>query len=192
MDTGIIENEIISKLDSGVRQGYKIAKYLIQLPYGSCHAYIQPSICSADKLDQSLYGYEPMMKSYHLRCLLLHLLIHTHDTPFASQLTGGTLALCLLDMASKCAVKDVVVAIPLTNIFDVYMATGHNLSMHPLIQILLDSNMDDIDKFELLNTGGVPRFPEGCWPEKNPIPDNHIQNFHYESSEHREFRMELE
>ena len=96
LDTGLIENNILNSLPDDTKHGYSVAKYLLQYIVSSEEPCFGISIIS-DSMPE-LYGYRPKLKSYWLRALFLHLLIHTHGTAEAEKLTGGALVLCLLDI----------------------------------------------------------------------------------------------
>ena len=174
MDTGIPENTILTKLDQGVKQGFRVVKYLIQLLHDNEHnEYTKPSLCLTHHIDEALYGFKPKMKSYLLRCLLMELLIQTHNTPCAEQLKGGTLALCLLDILSCIVPVDARtdISIPLTDRFFVEFNGLPAGPINSLVDILMDCNMQYIDRFPLLNTHGVPHYESITL---NNTPRNHI------------------
>ena len=184
MDTGITENALLTGMDNSIKQGYRVAKYLLQLVHGkrcsfSCaHVY--------NKFDENLYGCKPLTRSYHLRCVFLHLLIHIHDTDYAEQLKGGTLALCLLDIMHIITEHKYTVPNPLTQLceqsHDANEAMQPEIYGHfkPLVKILMESNIDIVDTFPLLNTDGIPDFktPESWYTLKYPIPDDHYRVKH--------------
>ena len=96
-DTGILENQILQRLEEGKKSGYRIAKYLIQ-----------NDICSKGRFHKwfgnnfiHLFGYAPILPSFFLRILFLRLLITTFDTKMYDQLSDGTLTLCLLVMLEQ-------------------------------------------------------------------------------------------
>ena len=108
-DTGVIENEILTKLPPGMLRGYRVAKYLVQYcMVNSCfvptvnrlsdiHTYFR--LFGNDRSEE-LFGYEPLIRSYVLRCLFLHLLGK------GIRLTDGALTLCLLDLVEHVLQRD--------------------------------------------------------------------------------------
>ena len=101
MDTGVLENTILNKLDDTTKQGYRVAKYLLQLIHNNEYFGDTLKIVLLNcRIDDFLYGCKTNFKSYNLRCMFLHLITHIHKAPtlWAEQLNGGTLALCLLDL----------------------------------------------------------------------------------------------
>ena len=102
MDTGIIENAILRKLNGGTKQGYRVVKYGIQCVHDNIpHEFTSPRVVLSKTIDKSLYGYNPCIKSYHLSCLFINLLIHTHGKRYVEQLQRSRFALCLLDMLHR-------------------------------------------------------------------------------------------
>ena len=100
IDTGQIENDIIKDLPEGIKRGFRLAKYLTQFCiYDNHELNHEPSIIiKLDKREYTLFGYEPRIKSYHIRVCLLHLLIQSAGHRDAIHLTDSVLALCLLKM----------------------------------------------------------------------------------------------
>ena len=109
---------------------------------------------------KSKYGFKPDIKSYHLRCLFFNLLVHVNNTTFAEQLNSGFLAVCLLDMVYRVASIDdspIYIPEPLTNSFIKKKIKNERLiEIKVLLQTLLDCHLEDIEKFKLLNTKGIP------------------------------------
>ena len=93
LDTGIIENNILKDLPTGVKQGFRIAKYLLQ--------YCFKKWTTTRPLPKASFEYQPLVKSYLLRMCFLHLLIQTRCMENKEVLTGGVLALCLQVMLGR-------------------------------------------------------------------------------------------
>ena len=105
IDTGVIVNEIISKLDNDQKRGLRFAKYLLKyfvhqcdrnLHTGrdECILRLKSSLRKQQELE--LYGYKPGIKSFYPTNILIHILIQTQNSLL--EFRGATLALCLLEV----------------------------------------------------------------------------------------------
>ena len=78
----------------------------------------------------------------------------------AEQLRSGTLAICLLDMVYRIASIDespIFIPEPLTKSFiEKKIKSDRLIEIKVILQSLLDCNLENIEKCDLLNTKGVP------------------------------------
>ena len=80
-----------------------------------------------------------------------------HKTKDAKQLKGGTLALFLSDMMRTMALT-VSLSIPFTSSFNIthLNPTRIKRNTEAFVNILVESHIESIDNFSLLNTDGIP------------------------------------
>ena len=100
-DTGLIENMMMKELPDDQKQVFRAVKFLFQnmvvYPFSSLHDFETSNY----EIRLKLFGNKPAIKSYVLRVLFLHSLLYVKGTDAAQHLTGGVLALCLLDMLKQ-------------------------------------------------------------------------------------------
>ena len=110
-DTGIIENQVLKALPQDLKIPLRMAKYVLQthlaLPklcagFGSGHFRQGQYICT-DHIHVTtetitLYGYVPLLRSYVIKFLFLHLVSSAVGTEYEAKLTVPALTMCLLDM----------------------------------------------------------------------------------------------
>ena len=191
-DTGILENQILQRLEEGKKSGYRIAKYLIQ----------NDVVCNKGRFHNSfgnnfihLFGYAPILKSFFLRILFLQLLITTLDTPMYDQLTDGTLTLCLLDMLEQLS-KQLIETHAQENIALIYIfhplwnygitkpflgflspyevKLFHERIRYVIYTYLQNAQRQDVSRYNLLNYPSVhrapPNSPESLFKYSNTLP----------------------
>ena len=101
-DTGFIENCIMTQLPEGIKQSYRVAKYLFS-NLNTSHIISYENIKTLNEETRlRLYGRKPYLSSYTIRVLFLHLILDMPGTKAEQRLKGGLLVLCLLDMVDQC------------------------------------------------------------------------------------------
>ena len=101
-DTGLIENTIVKELPNDQKQTFRVVKFLLQNKVNLPRVSLNDFETIDKELRMQLFGCKPIISSYHLRILFLHLLLHVQGTEAEQHLKGGVLAACLFDMIIHC------------------------------------------------------------------------------------------
>ena len=153
-DTGLIENDIVTYLPESKRQGFRVAKFLLQ-------NYVDHHFGTDTSLNQSmrglmlhpsthvkLYGFKKFVSSYTLRVLLFHLMQHIRANEAETLLNGGVLAVCLLDMLRECSIaeNDLYLFHPfIKDKLDGLVPGGIHMDIDKLIASFMTQSPDEFD-----------------------------------------------